>query len=377
MASLPLVATGSLAQQVQAFEDRLHDQLASLVDTDDVYRVCNLLVTGAFATGDLPWHWQGELGTLNAGAAPRRARVVRQLDNSWGTTKVFVGDGWVGVFRQRTTGEMSASISARDSALAATVADELRAKAVKPKPQRGTVELTFVHDGRNGTTRTPRQLPALKWPTLRRNYAPSAHETLDGLMTLTPDTFPLGHLILVHGPTGTGKSTLIQSLAAAWSGWCSTEVVLDPDRFLSQTAYFNDVTTSGPAGNDDRWRLLVLEDCDEYLRSSAKTNNGQTFARLLNITDGLVSHGAKLLVCMTTAEPLGPLHPAVLRPGRRMADIQLPLLSKHEAATWLAGRESPKTDNPDGDLSLAELYASLARPPLVRLDEPYMNGIYL
>jgi hypothetical protein len=71
--------------------------------------------------------------------------------------------------------------------------------------------------------------------------------------------------------------------------------------------------------HDDAWRLLVLEDCDELIRAEAKSGAGQSLARLPNLTDGLLGQGVKVLVCITTNEELGRLHPAVTRPGRCLA----------------------------------------------------------
>jgi hypothetical protein len=96
-------------------------------------------------------------------------------------------------------------------------------------------------------------------------------------------------------------------------------------------------------GEDDgdaegRARLLVLEDCDELISSTAKERSGQGLARLLNLTDGLLGQGLSLLVAITTNEPLAALHPAIARPGRCLAQIEVGLLTGSEARVWL-GRD--------------------------------------
>jgi hypothetical protein len=70
-------------------------------------------------------------------------------------------------------------------------------------------------------------------------------------------------------------------------------------------------------GDDDElpWRLLLLEDCDELIRSGAKEATGQALSRLLNLTDGLLGQGRNVLVAITTNEDIARLHPAVTRPG--------------------------------------------------------------
>ena len=73
-----------------------------------------------------------------------------------------------------------------------------------------------------------------------------------------------------------------------------------------------------------RWRLLVLEDCGEFLRADAKQAIGQGLSRLLNLTDGLLGQGLNLLVLISTNDELARAAPGghasrpVLRadPGR-------------------------------------------------------------
>lgn len=89
-----------------------------------------------------------------------------------------------------------------------------------------------------------------------------------------------------------------------------------------------------------RRRLLTLEDCDELLRADAKAGAGQALSRLLNVTDGLHAQGTGLLVAITTNEPPSRLHPAVVRPGRGLAKVEVGPLSPSEARQWL-GRSVP------------------------------------
>ena len=106
--------------------------------------------------------------------------------------------------------------------------------------------------------------------------------------------------------------------------------------------------------------MLLLEDCDELIRPDAKHASGQALSRLLNLTDGMVGHGLRTLVCLTTNEELWRLHPAVTRPGRCLAQIEVGRLSPSEAADWLREHDvSASVERhvgPDG-ATLAELFA--------------------
>jgi hypothetical protein len=106
-----------------------------------------------------------------------------------------------------------------------------------------------------------------------------------------------------------------------------------------------------------QWRLLVLEDTGELLRPDAKAIIGQGLSRFLNVVDGLIGQGLRVLVLVTTNEEVGALHPAVARPGRAAANIEFRPLSREEAAAWLErhGIDAP----PPSTRSLASLYAVL------------------
>lgn len=118
------------------------------------------------------------------------------------------------------------------------------------------------------------------------------------------------------------------------------------------------------------------------LRGGAKRSAGQALSRLLNLTDGLLGQGQNVLVAITTNEELGRLHPAVVRPGRCLAQIEVGPLPRDEAARWLgteAGLVGPSA-------TLAELYALKARAEAGSIDgeesvpvmsEPISTGLYI
>jgi hypothetical protein len=141
------------------------------------------------------------------------------------------------------------------------------------------------------------------------------------------------------------------------------EVILDPERFFDDPGYIMEVSLGfddepGDPGDGSPvpprpWRMLVLEDCDELLQADAKRRTGQALARLLNLTDGLIGQGLAVLVALTTNEPLTSLHPAVIRPGRCLAEIHVDALSRGEAQRWLGRRSGV----PAAGATLAELFA--------------------
>jgi hypothetical protein len=133
--------------------------------------------------------------------------------------------------------------------------------------------------------------------------------------------------------------------------------VLDPETLLGNPGYLMHVALreDDDDSDDERgpWRLLVLEDCDELIRSDAKSGTGQALARLLNLTDGVVGKALRTLVCITTNEDVGRLHAAVTRPGRCLADVHVGRLARGECAAWLGSDD----DIPVDGMTLAELDA--------------------
>jgi ATP-dependent 26S proteasome regulatory subunit len=62
---------------------------------------------------------------------------------------------------------------------------------------------------------------------------------------------------------------------------------------------------------------------------------GQGLSRLLNVVDGLIGQGLRLIVLVTTNEVLRRLHPAVARPGRCEHVVEFAAFTADEAAAWL------------------------------------------
>jgi hypothetical protein len=74
---------------------------------------------------------------------------------------------------------------------------------------------------------------------------------------------------------------------------------------------------------------------------------------LLNLCDGILGHGLRVLVLLTTNEDVGRLHPAITRPGRCLSQIGFETFSPAAARRWLGDAAAA----PERATTLAELFA--------------------
>ena len=302
---------------------------------------------------------------------PDEATVVISVREDRSTYTTAEGPGYVVyVSAERTSTRIH--VGARTGEHAQRILDAMKDRI--PKPPLNTVPFTLWRMEKNATS-WQRDLEVPAWSEIARNYPASSE--LETLMAL-PSVAGTGRLMLWTGAPGTGKTYAIRALARAWRSWCSAHLIIDPERFFADAKYLIEIMSGEDSEYIDdsdvrKSRLIICEDADDFIQARQRTGAG--VGRLLNVADGLLGQGLNNIVLLTSNTPVDELDPALLRPGRLLANLEFGRFDAAGARTWL-GDDAVV---PAAGLTLAELYerAGATARLLSEPRGPVSTGAYL
>lgn len=228
-------------------------------------------------------------------------------------------------------------------------------------PDENQAAINFWSHSVGGGNARYRKILVPKFEDIQYNYPTRVRQELQ--RTLNRDYLfdGNGKLLLWTGKPGTGKTyairTLLQNLQKV-----DYHYILDPENFFGPDSNYmmsvllsNDHENPFDEGNEPTANLLILEDVGELISSNAKTQTGQGFARLLNVTEGLIGQGLNLLILMTSNDEVKNFHEAIFRNGRCKSQLQFDYFSREESKAWL---EQNQIDyKPTQSMPLSDLYA--------------------
>ena len=193
-----------------------------------------------------------------------------------------------------------------------------------------TFDIKFTYFRPNlGVASKLKALQSTVWETIQNNYSSEIINSVQKLKEIK--SFKnRSKLIILNGLPGTGKTYLLRYLLSNWNEWVDSHFIMDFERMLQDTSYLMDIIQK----QKDKTLLLVMEDADDFISISAKTQWGTAISRLLNLIDGMIGQGMDIAIIMTANTENSKLLPALIRPGRCLANLDFNGMSKEEAINW-------------------------------------------
>lgn len=203
------------------------------------------------------------------------------------------------------------------------------------------IPVTFAFPGPRGPEYYNQSFEGLRLQDVAQNYTPSVVEQVEAFLKYARQV--THGIAVMSGPVGTGKSYLIRSILTELSQRRAL-VCTPPTTFLVQAGLLTQVVANFKKS------IIVLEDVGEVIAIDAASKYTDARANLLNFTEGFLSLLTDAILIISFNYELEKIDPAILRPGRCLANITLDELP-HKRVQGLVPFEIPSRK-----YTLAEVY---------------------
>jgi hypothetical protein len=213
----------------------------------------------------------------------------------------------------------------------------------------GGVPVVFAWPTKSGYDYRQQSFDRIPLKNVHDNYSTNVVESVERLLQYAKQV--THGLVVLSGPVGTGKSYLIRSILSEFTQ--RRAVVCTPaTRFLEEAGLLTQVVTNFQKS------IIVLEDVGEIISIEAASRYIDARSNLLNFAEGFLSLLTDAIIILSFNYDVAKIDPAVLRPGRCLARIEVKELPYAHAQKLVA------FEIPSRSYSLAEVYE------MRRLGEP-------
>lgn len=160
--------------------------------------------------------------------------------------------------------------------------------------------------------------------TIKQNYnadvIAKTEKTMDEILS---EEELSGKLLLYHGSAGTGKTTLIQSMLGELEERTSAYtfvVISSPHVFLTDPSYYYSIISHSSRV------IFILEDVGDLFAMDNKSMRMEEMSNFLNLTDGILGKSRRDVFICTFNYDVNKMDDAIVRPGRCLANINVPPL---------------------------------------------------
>ncbi len=208
--------------------------------------------------------------------------------------------------------------------------------------QGGFVPITFAYLKPDGIVYNTHEFDKVPFASIKQNYETNVINKIEKLFKQLEDT--QNGIVVLHGIQGSGKTWLVRSILTEMKK--RRAVVCSPPM-----VFLNDAGKLDNVMSNFKKSLLVFEDIGDLLTMDSSSNHIDARANLLNVSEGLLSLVADSIILITFNTDIKKIDPAIIRPGRCLANIEVGNLSFEHSQKLVGDIKLSKRE-----YTLAEIY---------------------